>query len=141
MILTIANTAPFVGLEGTIREAKAMAAYREINLANWEERAAAHAASPDYAVDSFLSDASFISGVVRFDVPLLGDIKGLRGVHLQCHIGTDTVSLARLGARMSGLDLSSTSLEHARLLSRKAGPDVEFVDADVYQAVAAVGKA
>jgi SAM-dependent methyltransferase len=113
--------------------------YREINVANWEERAAAHAASPDYAVDRFLSDASFISGVVRFDVPLLGDIKGLRGVHLQCHIGTDTISLARLGARMSGVDFSPESLAQARRLAAETHAEVEFVQSDVYDAVKALG--
>ena len=63
----------------------------------------AHVASVDYAVRRFTEDPAFISGVVRFDRALLGDITGLRGVHLQCHIGTDTVSLARLGASMTGL--------------------------------------
>ena len=117
-----------------------MERYLELNRATWDERAPAHAASVDYGVQRFIDDPRFISDVVRFDLPRLGDIRGLRGVHLQCHIGTDTVSLARLGARMTGLDLSATSLEHARHLSQKAGPDVEFVEADVYQAVAALGK-
>ena len=71
--------------------------YRSVNRANWDERAPAHVKSPDYAVDRFLEDPGFISDVVRFDLPLLGDIQGKRGVHLQCHIGTDTISLARLG--------------------------------------------
>jgi hypothetical protein len=44
-----------------------------------------------------VTDQGFLSDVVRFDLPRLGDISGLRGVHLQCHIGTDTISLARLG--------------------------------------------
>ena len=71
--------------------------YRVLNLANRDERAPAHAASPDYAVEQMVADPSRLSHVVRFDVPRLGDIRGQRGVHLQCHIGTDTVSLARLG--------------------------------------------
>ena len=54
---------------------------------------------------------------MRFDRPLLGDVTGLTGIHLQCHIGTDTLSLARLGARMTGLDLSPVSLEQARRLA------------------------
>ena len=74
-----------------------MSDYRELNRANWDERAPAHAASPDYAFARFVDDPSFLSDVVRFDLPRLGDIAGLRGVHLQCHIGTDTLSLARLG--------------------------------------------
>lgn len=80
--------------------------YLEINRANWDERAPAHAASPSYAVARFLSDPSFLSGVVCFDRPRLGALEGVRGVHLQCHIGTDTLSLARLGAQMTGLDFS-----------------------------------
>ena len=79
----------------------------------------AHVASADYAVRRFAEDPRFISGVVRFDVPLLGDVAGLRGVHLQCHIGTDTVSLARLGASMTGLDFSGPAVEAARELCRR----------------------
>jgi SAM-dependent methyltransferase len=60
-------------------------------------------------------------------------------VHLQCHIGTDTVSLARLGATMTGLDLSDKSLEEARRLAKTAGADIRFVQADVYDAPEAVG--
>jgi SAM-dependent methyltransferase len=110
--------------------------YAEVNRANWDERAPAHAASPGYRVDRFLEDPEFISDVVRFDLPRLGDIAGLSGVHLQCHIGTDTLSLARLGGRMTGLDLSSASLEQARRLSQRAGPHVEFVEAELYEAAA-----
>jgi SAM-dependent methyltransferase len=114
--------------------------YLEVNRASWDEAAPAHAASPDYAVSRFVEDPEFLSAVVRFDLPRLGDIRGLRGVHLQCHIGTDTISLARLGARMTGLDLSPRSLEQARLLSERAGPHVEFVEAELYEAVAVFGK-
>lgn len=113
--------------------------YLELNRASWDERAPAHAASADYGLQRFVEDPAFLSDVVRFDLPRLGDIRGLRGVHVQCHIGTDTISLARLGAEMTGLDLSSASLEHARLLSQKAGPHVEFVETDVYKAPAALG--
>jgi hypothetical protein len=65
----------------------------EINRASWDERAPAHAASPGYERHRFIDDPSFLSAVVRFDMPLLGDIRELSGVHLQCHIGTDTISL------------------------------------------------
>jgi len=108
--------------------------YRDVNRANWDDRAQAHAASADYNLAAFAADRSHLSHVVRFDQPLLGDIKGLRGVHLQCHIGTDTVSLARLGARMTGVDFSPKSLERARALAASAGNDVDFVESDVYAA-------
>ena len=111
-----------------------------LNRASWDERAPAHAASPSYSVDRFLSDPSFISDVVRFDLPRLGDVTGLAGVHLQCHIGTDTISLARLGARMTGLDFSPASLEQARRLAETAGPMVEFVEAEVYDAPTVLGR-
>jgi len=109
--------------------------YAEINRANWDERAPAHAASPDYAVERFASDPAHLSEVVRFDLPLLGDVGGLRGVHLQCHIGTDTISLARLGASMTGLDFSNASLTQARRIAGLAGADVRFVQAEVYDAL------
>ena len=71
-----------------------MSDYTDFNRASWDERAPAHAASPDYAFERFIADPDFISPVVRFDLPRLGEVKGLRGVHLQCHVGTDTISLA-----------------------------------------------
>jgi SAM-dependent methyltransferase len=116
-----------------------MGDYRDINRANWDERAPAHATSPDYNVQRFVDDPAFIGDVVRFDRPLLGDLNGLRGVHLQCHIGTDTVSLSRLGARMTGLDFSSASIEQARALVARSGDDVTFVESDVYDAKSALG--
>ena len=116
-----------------------MGDYRDINRANWDERAPAHATSPDYNVQRFVDDPAFIGDVVRFDRPLLGDLNGLRGVHLQCHIGTDTVSLSRLGARMTGLDFSPASIEQARALVARSGDDVTFVESDVYDAKSALG--
>jgi SAM-dependent methyltransferase len=109
--------------------------YLAVNLANWEERAPAHAASPDYAVQRFVDDPSFLSEVVRFDRPRLGDIAGCETVHLQCHIGTDTLSLARLGARITGLDFSPAALEQARRLAEQTGAPARFVQSDVYRAL------
>ena len=118
-----------------------MADYRQLNRANWDERAPAHAASGGYALDRFRSDPAHLSDVVRFDLPLLGDVAGLEGVHLQCHIGTDTISLARLGARMTGLDFSPASLAEARRLVAETGTDVELVESDVYAAADVLGVA
>jgi SAM-dependent methyltransferase len=115
--------------------------YQEVNRRVWDERAPAHALSPDYAFERFIEDPEYLSTVVRFDLPLLGDVRGARGVHLQCHIGTDTISLARLGAQMRGLDFSGASLEQARALAAAAGADVQFVQAEVYDAVRELGRA
>jgi SAM-dependent methyltransferase len=115
-----------------------MADYRDVNRANWDDRVPAHVASPDYAVRRFTEDPGFISGVVRFDLPLLGDVTGLRGVHLQCHIGTDTVSLARLGASMTGVDFSGPAVAAARELASATGADATFARSDVYAAAEAL---
>jgi SAM-dependent methyltransferase len=112
-----------------------------VNRASWDERAGAHAASPDYACDRFAEDPDFLSDVVRFDLPRLGDVRGLRGVHLQCHIGTDTISLSRLGARMTGLDFSPPALAEARRLAARCGADVDFVEGELHQAPALLGTA
>ncbi len=116
-----------------------MTDYRDVNRANWNERAAAHAASPGYSVQQFADDPAYLSHVVRFDLPLLGSVDGLRGVHLQCHIGTDTISLSRLGATMTGLDFSDKSLDEARRIADLAGAKINYVQSDVYDAQAAVG--
>jgi SAM-dependent methyltransferase len=111
-----------------------------VNRACWDERAPAHAASPDYALARFAEDPSHLSNVVRFDLPRLGNVRGLDGVHLQCHIGSDTVSLARLGAHMTGLDFSQPALEEARRLAAAAGVEATFVLADLYDAPAVLGE-
>jgi SAM-dependent methyltransferase len=113
--------------------------YLVVNRASWDERAPAHAGSPDYGVANFISDPEYLSEVVRYDLPLLGDISGLRGVHLQCHIGTDTISLARRGASMTGLDFSPAALAQARDLAARTGADATFVESELYDAPAALG--
>ena len=106
-----------------------------LNRLAWDDRASAHAASPDYAVERFVEDADYLSDVARFDRPRLGDIRGLRAVHLQCHIGTDTVSLARLGAHMTGVDFSAPALAEARSLAERLGLEVTFVESEVYRTI------
>jgi SAM-dependent methyltransferase len=113
--------------------------FRDTNLACWEERAGAHAASPDYAVDQLATDPDRVSEVVRFDLPRLGSIAGLDVVHLQCHIGTDTISLAKLGASVTGLDFSPSALAEAAALAARAGVEVRFVESELYDAPAALG--
>jgi SAM-dependent methyltransferase len=115
--------------------------YQTINKVNWDERAPAHAASPDYNVENFVRDPEFLSKVVTFDLPLLSDIAGARGAHLQCHIGTDTISLARLGASMTGLDFSPAAIAQARELAARTGADATFVEADAYDAADVLGRA
>jgi SAM-dependent methyltransferase len=113
--------------------------WRSINLANWESRVPVHTGPDGYDLASF-DDPAYLSAVVRYDLPRLGRLDGLDVVHLQCHIGTDTVSLARLGARsVTGLDFSPSALEAAGTLAKRAGADVRFVESDLYDAVDTLG--
>ena len=113
--------------------------WRAVNLANWEARVPIHTAPGGYDLASF-GRPDYLSDVVRYDLPRLGRLDGLDIVHLQCHIGTDTVSLARLGAAsVTGVDFSPSALDAARALASRAGNDVTFVESDVYDAVEAVG--
>jgi SAM-dependent methyltransferase len=113
--------------------------WRAINLANWESRVPVHVGPGGYHLDAF-DDPTYLSRVVRYDLPRLGRLDGLDVVHLQCHLGTDTVSLARLGARSTtGLDFSPSALGWARELAVRAANDVAFVDGDVYDAVELLG--
>ncbi len=114
--------------------------YKAVNKASWDERVPAHVASVDYEVERFVADPEHLSGVVRFDLPRLGDMAGLRGVHLQCHIGTDTISLSRLGASMTGVDFSGPAIAAATDLARRTGDDASFVECDVYSAPDAIGR-
>lgn len=111
--------------------------YQKINRANWDSRAPLHAKG--YGIEDLLTAPDVLSSVVRFDRPRLGDLEDLDVVHLQCHIGTDTLSLARLGGRLVGVDLSPASLAEARALAQRAGVPIEYVESDVYSAPAALG--
>ncbi len=114
--------------------------HRRLNWSNWEDRVAVHTSSGDYALDRFHDDATYLSGVVQRDVDALGSLAGLDVVHLQCHIGTDTVSLARLGAATTtGYDFSPSALAAARRLASEAGNAVEFVEGELYDAPERLG--
>jgi SAM-dependent methyltransferase len=117
-----------------------MQEFLETNRANWDDRAALHAArgGSGYGVERYVHDRSAISDVVRFDRDRLGDIAGLRAVHLQCHIGTDTLSLARLGAIVTGLDFSPVAIAEARRLVADTDDAVDFVVSDVAGAASAL---
>ena len=110
--------------------------YLEINKANWDSRVELHLQG--YELDQFRANPSYISDVVRFDLGRLGDLNELRGIHFQCHIGTDTISLARLGAKMVGLDFSPKSVAAGNSLARELGAAAVFVEAEVYDAASSL---
>ncbi|WP_045732770.1 class I SAM-dependent methyltransferase [Pseudarthrobacter chlorophenolicus] len=114
---------------------------RATNRDNWEDRVPLHEEA--YGLGA-LDDPGYLTPVVRTDLEALapyvpgGSVAGLDVCHLQCHIGTDTVSLARAGARVTGVDFSPAALASAAGLAEKLGLHVAWVEADVLQARAAV---
>lgn len=110
------------------------------NQANWDDRAAVHVGSEMYRIDEYASDPAAVSSMVEFDVDRMGPLDGLSVAHLQCHIGTDTLSLERLGAAsVVGLDFSPVAIVEARKLIERAGAATRFVEASVYDAPQAIG--
>ena len=110
------------------------------NKANWNDRAAVHAGSDMYRLDEYIADRSLISRTVTYDVDFMPNVEGLSVAHLQCHIGTDTISFDRLGAAsVVGLDFSDTAVEAGRSFAAAAGSTAQFVEASVYDAPAAIG--
>ena len=111
----------------------------DTNRRHWDSRVDAHVASPDSAVDRLVDDPDHVSSVVAFDRPRMGDVTGLRLLHLQCHIGTDTLSWAKLGATVTGLDLSGRAVEAARGIATRMGlDDARFVEGGVDEATTAL---
>ncbi len=98
------------------------------NRALWNARTAAHYASAFYDVEGFVKGGSTLNSI---ELDLLGDVKGKDLLHLQCHFGQDTLSLARLGARATGLDISDAALVKARALADRCGLSARFVESNV----------
>lgn len=102
--------------------------------ANWDERTPIHAASRFYDVGAKAPESWFAD----YEWTDLGDLAGRDVLHLQCHLGTETAAFARRGARTVGLDLSGAAVARARRIAEEAGWEIEYVHANVYDAVAAL---
>ena len=110
--------------------------WRALNHANWDDRVPVHLASSFYDLAGFRAGADTLR---PFELGEVGDVTGRRLVHLQCHIGLDTLSWARRGALVSGLDFCAPAIEAASSLATELGLAARFVVADVYDALAAFG--
>lgn len=122
-------------LPGNVDEPVDPSAWRDLNRAWWDERVPIHVASELY------DEAAFRRGrdsIEPWEVELLGDVDGLRLLHLQCHFGHDTMSWARHGASVVGLDFSSVAVAEATALAADLDLDARFVCSDLYDAVDAL---
>lgn len=105
--------------------------YKNVNKQAWNNQVDVHVASDFYRVADFLLGKNSVPNI---DLELLGDIKDKTILHLQCHFGQDTLSLARLGAKCTGVDLSDKAIEKAQLLNEELSLDAKFICSDVYDA-------
>lgn len=105
----------------------------EVNRHTWDALAAAHRrdATGFYRIGAMLAGEDVLCPI---DAQEIGDLRGLRVAHLQCHIGTDSISLARRGASVVGVDFSPVAIREARQLAEQANVQVQFVEANVYDA-------
>ena len=104
--------------------------YINVNKNLWNRKTEIHYNSDFYDVNSFLKGKDSLNAV---ELGLLGDIKGKKILHLQCHFGMDTLSLARHGAKATGIDFSEKAIEKAKQLNDTIGTTAEFIQSDIYK--------
>lgn len=101
----------------------------QANRRNWDDRVAAHQCAPDdYDIAAFEKGQCTLKNP---ELGALGEVKGKTLLHLQCHFGMDSISWARRGARVTGVDFSPKAIARARELSAEVGVPVEFIESDV----------
>lgn len=103
--------------------------YLDINRQSWNVRTDVHLQSAFYDMPGFRKGASSLNDI---ELNLLGDLKGKTVLHLQCHFGQDSISLARMGASVTGVDLSDRAIEQARNIAAELQVDVQFICCDLY---------
>lgn len=103
--------------------------YIEINRNAWNHKTAIHIGSKFYDNEAFLKGKNTLKSI---ELNLLGDISGKTVLHLQCHFGQDSISMARQGAKVTGIDLSDKAIEKAEEFAKSTGTDVEFICCDIY---------
>ncbi len=112
-----------------------MKQYLSDNLANWNSRVPLHLSGDFYDIPGFLAGRTALK---QIDLREMGPVDGRTLLHLQCHFGQDTLSWARRGALVTGLDFSAPAIDAARELADRAGLQAEFVCADAYDAPTAL---
>lgn len=104
--------------------------YIQANKDSWNKQTAVHIVSEFYDMPSFLEGKSSLKEI---ELALLGNVDGKRILHLQCHFGQDTFSLARMGANCTGVDLSDAAIKKAKEINKDLKLDVNFICCDLYE--------
>ena len=105
--------------------------YISVNKESWNKKTEVHLTSNFYDVPSFLAGKSSLNSI---ELELLGDVKGKKILHLQCHFGQDSLSLARMGAKVTGVDFSDKAIAKAQEFAKKLQLDATFHCCDLYEA-------
>lgn len=107
-----------------------MEEYFNVNKALWDAKTAHHVKSDFYDNENFKKGKS---SLVPIDLDAIGDkVNGKTMLHLQCHFGQDSMSWARMGAKVTGVDFSPEAIKTARGLNEELGLDVKFIESNVY---------
>ncbi len=104
--------------------------YFQTNESLWDLKTAVHLKSAFYDVAGFLAGKSSLQTPELDD--LEGEVVGKTMLHLQCHFGQDSLSWTRLGAKVTGIDLSGKAIEAARNYNDQLGLDARFIKSNVY---------
>jgi len=102
----------------------------KINQASWDKRTKIHVSSDFYDVKGFVSGSSSLTEI---ELSELGNVKEKKLLHLQCHFGLDTLSWAREGAIVTGVDLSPVAIEKANEIKNQVKLQANFICSDVYE--------
>jgi SAM-dependent methyltransferase len=104
--------------------------YQSLNRQSWNLRTAAHWTGDFYDVKGFIEGKEVLKSI---ELDLLGDLAGMKILHLQCHFGQDSIALARHGAEVTGIDLSDDAIAKANELANACGQSVKFICCDIYE--------
>lgn len=103
--------------------------YFETNKESWNKKVDVHLGSELYNMEQFLLTGNSLKEI---EIELLGDITGKSILHLQCHFGQDSISLAKLGAIVTAIDISDVAINKAKELNTIMGTDVNFIQTNIY---------
>lgn len=109
--------------------------YRTANRIAWETWTGDHIRSNQYGLECLREGNLSLTPIDLIEV---GEVVGRSLLHLMCHIGTDTLSWARQGATVTGLDFSGKSIQAARSLAKELGLSAEFVESEIYDAPSSI---
>ena len=103
--------------------------YFDTNQKLWDEKTRFHIKSDFYDIPGFLAGKNSLAKIELAELP---DLEGKKVLHAQCHFGQDTLSMQRMGAQCTGIDLSEVAIAEARKYNAQLGLDARFIATNVY---------